>query len=196
MSKKLKILIAVVSLLGVIGTVWVSMHYHSNNELTVSSDNKEPIVSSMDVLFRRDISGMTIEVEYIPDDVKSKLGLNVNAIPKFNVPKRRQESLIQELQLGKPINNNKEWAGGSGWGIVTTIDIQYENGDAVNIPLGYTGYDGGTIYQFYLERKTDTRYDYIFDFFEPEFKGRSIVELMKLIVDAWQASTNPGETGQ
>ena len=128
--------------------------------------------------------------------MKSKLGLNVNSIPKFNVPKRRQESLIQELQLGKPINNNKEWAGGSGWGSVMTIVIQYENSDAVMIDLGYTPYNGGTIYQFYLQRKTDTRYDYIFDFFNPEFTGRSSVELMKLILDAWQASTNPGETGQ
>jgi hypothetical protein len=65
MSKKLKALLAAASLLGVIGTVWVSILYYSKNEPTVGSGNKEPTVNSTDVLFRRDISSMTIEVGHI-----------------------------------------------------------------------------------------------------------------------------------
>jgi hypothetical protein len=202
MSKKLKTLLAAVSSLGVIGAgaVWVSIHNHSNQEpLSKEPSNQEPTGSATDVLFRRDISGMTIEVLGIREDFQSKLGLNVDAIPEFNVPNRRQEALIQELQRGTWINS--KGPGGSAWGTAVFIVIQYENSDQVTISVADVPYDGGTIYKFGLGRNTDTRYDSIFRLnnpkrWLPEFRGRSSVELMKLILDAWQASKNPGETGQ
>jgi hypothetical protein len=142
---------------------------------------------------------MTIEVGHIPEDLRSKLGLKVDVIPEFKVPHRRQEALIQELERGIWINSN--FAGGSAWGDMLFIVIEYENSDRVNIILGEVPYDGGTIYAFGLGRNTDTRYDSIFRLnnpnrWSPEFRGRSIFKLMKLLVDAWQASTNPGETGR